>query len=110
MTARATTARKVAGKGAVAAASPAPPPPDAGLPIRIRQVRVDGGRMNFPDLSIQPNFAAEVRQLDGTVTGLSSSLRSRATVDFKGRVDELSPVVIDGTLQRSRWIGPRTSA
>jgi hypothetical protein len=97
--ARAAAARKAARQGAVAAASPAPPPPDVGMPIRIRQVRVDGGRMNFSDLSIQPNFAAEVRQLNGTVTGLSSSVRSRATVDLEGNVDEFSPVVIAGTVQ-----------
>lgn len=41
-----------------------------------------GGRRKFSDLSIQPHFAAEVRQLNGTVTGLSSSFRSNATVDF----------------------------
>ena len=76
----------------------APPPLDEGMPIRIREVRVDGGRMNFSDLSIQPNFAAEVRQLNGTITGLSSSFLSRATVDRKGKVDDFSPVVIAGTL------------
>ena len=97
--ARVKAARKAAKNGAVVAPRLAPPPAAPGMPIRIRQVRIDGGRMNFSDLSIQPNFAAEVRQLNGTVTGLSSSFRSRATVDLKGKVDEFSPVLIAGTVQ-----------
>jgi hypothetical protein len=69
------------------------------MPIRIRQVRIEGGRMDFADLSIQPNFAAEVQQLGGTVSGLSTAFSSRATVDLEGRLDEFSPVVISGTVQ-----------
>ena len=91
-------ARIASRNGAAAAPSPAPPP-EQGMPIRIREVRVEGGRMNFSDLSIQPNFSAEVRQLNGAVTGLSSAFASRARVDLKGKVDEFSPVVISGTVQ-----------
>ncbi len=69
------------------------------LPIRIRELRVAGGRMSFSDASVQPNFAAEVFALDGAVTGLSSDPRARATVDLKGRVDEFSPVAISGSIQ-----------
>ncbi len=97
--AREKAARKAAKRGAATAASGAAPRPDAGMPIRIREVRVQDGRMSFSDLSIQPSFAAEVRQLNGSVTGLSSSSRARATVDLKGKVDEFSPVVIAGTVQ-----------
>jgi len=69
------------------------------LPIRIRELRVAGGRMSFSDASVQPNFAAEVFALDGAVSGLSSAPSARATVDLKGRVDEFSPVAISGSIQ-----------
>ena len=105
------TAAKVAPAGVQASTSaiavvprksgaPAPRQPTAEtLPIRIREVRVADGRVNFSDASVQPNFAANVFALDGTVTGLSSAPASRATVDLKGRVGEFSPVLISGSIQ-----------
>jgi uncharacterized protein involved in outer membrane biogenesis len=88
---------------AAAAARPASgkraaPPPEK-LPIRIREVRVEGGRMNFSDLSIDPNFAADIRQLRGTVTGLSSAPTSKAKLKLDGNVGEFSPVAIEGEVQ-----------
>ena len=86
-------------------AGSAPPPPTAGpappdtFPIRIREVRIDNGRMNFTDNSIQPNFSADVQQLAGTITGLSSAFDARAKVDLKGSLEEFSPVTIAGELQ-----------
>ena len=86
-------------------AGSAPPPPTAGpappdtFPIRIREVRIDNGRMNFTDNSIQPNFSADVQKLSGTITGLSSAFDARAKVDLKGELDEFSPVTIAGELQ-----------
>ena len=84
--------------GRCKAAAAAAAPPDT-FPIRIREVRIDGGRMNFTDNSIQPNFSADVQQLSGTLTGLSSACDSRAKVDLKGKLDEFSPVSITGELQ-----------
>jgi len=81
----------------------APPPPTAAppdtLPIRIGEVRIDGGRMNFSDLFIQPNFSADVRDLGGKITGLSSAYESRASVDLDGKLEQFSPVEIKGELQ-----------
>jgi uncharacterized protein involved in outer membrane biogenesis len=68
-------------------------------PIRIREVRVERGRMDFADLSVQPSFSAEIRQLAGTVSGLSSAPTSRAKLALSGSVGEFSPVKIDGELQ-----------
>ena len=83
----------------------APPPaalaplPEEGMPIRIREVRIDDGTMDFTDLYVQPNFSAKIMQLDGTVSGLSSQPTSRAKVDLKGKVDTYSPVTIAGEIQ-----------
>jgi uncharacterized protein involved in outer membrane biogenesis len=69
------------------------------LPVRIRELRVSGGRMNFSDLGVQPNFTADVYAIGGTVTGMSSARDARAAVELKGQVDEFSPVVISGSIQ-----------
>jgi hypothetical protein len=69
------------------------------MPIRIREVAVVGGAMDFADYSVQPNFAAAIQSLQGKVTGLSSDPRSRATVELAGNVGEFSPVRIEGTTQ-----------
>ncbi len=42
--------------------------------------------MNFSDLSVEPNFSADIQNLNGKVTGLSSAFESRATVDMKGQL------------------------
>jgi len=75
------------------------PLPEETLPVRIRQVRVEGGTMNFADNFIKPNFAARIEQLSGTMTGLSSDPASHAQLDFKGRLGEFSPVTISGEVQ-----------
>lgn len=81
-----------------------PPPalaplPEETMPVRIRQVRIDGGSVDFADNFIKPNFAARIERLSGTMTGLSSDPASHAQIDFKGRLDEFSPVTISGEVQ-----------
>jgi uncharacterized protein involved in outer membrane biogenesis len=87
----------------------APPPVIAGerlakaaakssMPIRIREFRVTGGRTNFADLSIEPNFAATIFDLGGSIKGLSSAPNARATLALSGKVDRYAPVEIAGTL------------
>jgi len=95
--AQAAKARKASGS---AAAPPTPAPlPAEGMPIRIREVRIDNGTMDFTDLFVQPNFAAEVMRLNGTLTALSSDPASHAKVDLQGAVGEFSPVTIRGEIQ-----------
>ena len=83
------------------AAAPLPPETDApeAFPIRIGEVRVQKGRMDFSDFNIRPNFSAQILDLQGAVTALSSARSSRAKVDLKGNLGEFSPVTIGGTLR-----------
>ena len=94
---RAAKARKASG-GAVAT-PPTAPLPAEGMPIRIREVRIDDGTMDFTDLYVQPNFAAKITRLGGTLAGLSSDPASHANLDLKGEVGEFSPVTISGEVQ-----------
>jgi uncharacterized protein involved in outer membrane biogenesis len=66
------------------------------MPMRIGSVRITEGSTNFADYSVQPNFAADILALNGTVTGLSSDPNSRAEVKLVGNVDRFAPVDITG--------------
>jgi uncharacterized protein involved in outer membrane biogenesis len=83
-------------------AKPAPPPeplPDEGMPIRIREVKVTDGTMDFTDHFVEPDFSAKIQALNGGLTGLSTDPASHAKVDFSGKVAEFSPVSIIGEIQ-----------
>jgi uncharacterized protein involved in outer membrane biogenesis len=93
---------KVAAKARKDGTTPSPavrPVPADTFPIRVREIRIDGGRMSFSDSFVKPHFAAEVQQLSGTVVGVSSAYESRAKVNLAGKLDEFSPVSIQGELQ-----------
>lgn len=70
----------------------------APFPIRVRQIRIADGTLDFADLSIQPQFAAGIVALAGSIDGLSSEPASRAKVALAGKVDKYAPVEITGDL------------
>jgi hypothetical protein len=82
--------RKSAGTPVPAAPAAAP------IPMVIKKVVLHAGEADFADLSLQPNFAAGVKSIEGTVVGLSSKENSRAKVDIHGAVDAFSPVTVSG--------------
>src|SRR5260370_41311710 len=66
------------------------------MPMAIKKIVLHAGQANFADLSVQPNFAAGIQKIEGTVLGLSSKPNSRAKVDIHGAVDAFSPADITG--------------
>ena len=96
-------ADKAAARARKSGKAPAAPPPTEPvaetLPIRIREVRIERGRLNFSDFFIEPDFAANVQDLSGTITGLSSAPDSKAAVSLAGKLEEFSPVSIEGDIQ-----------
>jgi uncharacterized protein involved in outer membrane biogenesis len=83
----------------LAASQPPPELKETGMPVRIREVVIAGGTMDFADYSVQPNFAAAIESLGGSITGISTDPNSRATVKLEGNVGKFSPVLIAGTTQ-----------
>jgi uncharacterized protein involved in outer membrane biogenesis len=83
-------------------AAPAAPAPAASaaasVPIRIGKVTLQGGNVNFTDLFIKPNYSANLTEIGGAVTGLSSQLDTAADVDLRGRFAGSAPVQIQGKL------------
>src|SRR6202035_4260357 len=86
------------GKGAAPAATSAASAPNAApsMPMSIKRIVLKSGQANFADLSVKPNFATGIQNLEGTVLGLSSKTNSRAKVDIHGSVDAFAPVSISG--------------
>jgi Domain of Unknown Function (DUF748) len=83
---------KSARTAAPVSAASAPP----SMPMAIKKVVLHASQANFADLTVQPNFATGIQNIEGTVLGLSSKTNSRAKVDIHGGVDAFSPVSITG--------------
>jgi hypothetical protein len=76
---------------------PKPDAPDT-IPTVIQMVRVVDGSMYFADLSLQPNFATGIVNMNGTIKELSSAQAAHAAFELDGNVDEYAPVKFLGTL------------
>lgn len=77
------------------------PAPTGGptLPVRMKRLDVDGGMMSFADHSIDPNFAAQIDGLHGSLTDLSNAPGTASRITLDGHVvDRFSPVTIQGTM------------
>ncbi|MGF6395749.1 DUF748 domain-containing protein [Pseudomonas plecoglossicida] len=79
---------------AKAASAPASKP----LGIRIGQININDGSANFADLTLTPNFATAVQQLNGQIGTIDNRKPAPAKVDVKGKVDRYAPVTIKGAL------------
>jgi len=66
--------------------------------IRIDRITFANSRLNFTDHYIRPNYTADVGELNGSVSHLSSEPSARATVALAGKWNATSPVVIAGTV------------
>jgi len=85
---------------AAAPAAPSAAPTGAGEPftVRVRRVRVQNAKLDFTDLSLLPQFAARIHELNGVVTGLSNQPTSRTQIELDGRVDEFGTMRTRGDL------------
>lgn len=68
------------------------------FPIQIDAVRFEDGSADFADLSLKPNFATYMHDLNGIVMGITSEPGTKADVVLKGEVDEYAPVTIAGKI------------
>ncbi|WP_342118063.1 DUF748 domain-containing protein [Pseudoduganella sp. OTU4001] len=96
--AQAAKAAKARGKEAAVAQAPQAPAPKAAEPlppIRVGKLVLSGGRVRFTDNFIKPNYTANLKDLGGTVSRLSSDPAHDATVDLRGNVSG-APLLIAG--------------
>jgi uncharacterized protein involved in outer membrane biogenesis len=77
--------------------SPAPP-----TPVAIETVTFQGGRINFTDHFIKPNYSANLLEIGGRVSGLSSEETKMADVDLRGKLENTAPLEITGEINPLR--------
>jgi uncharacterized protein involved in outer membrane biogenesis len=82
-------------------AKPAPttgngPPPREALPITIGKIELTNGNVNYTDLFVHPNYAANLTEVTGTVTTMSAE--QAGDIAFTGRVDHSAPVEVSGRI------------
>lgn len=83
---------------AVAPVAAATPAADAAFPVRVRRVRLQNAKLDFADLSLRPQFAAKIYELNGVVTGLSTKRDARSQIELDGRIDEFGLARVRGQL------------
>ena len=78
-----------------AAAKSAPGKP---LGIVIGGITLKDGSANFADLSLRPDFATAIQQLNGQIGRIDSRQPKPAKVAIQGKVDRYAPATINGSL------------
>jgi hypothetical protein len=71
---------------------------DENFPISVARIRVRDSVLEFADLSLRPQFQTRMHELQGVITGLSSSGESRTRLELEARVDEFGAAKILGSL------------
>jgi hypothetical protein len=66
--------------------------------VKIGKVIFKDGNIDFSDRNIKPNYSANMLNLNGSITGLSSQNMSRADVAVKGNLGYGAPIDIAGKI------------
>ena len=75
-----------AASATTAASAAAATPRDLPIDLVIASTRLEGGRVDFTDHFVKPNYSAALTDLAGTIGRLASGTRDMATVDLRGRI------------------------
>jgi len=66
------------------------------MPIAIGKLTLQGGQVTFSDRTIQPAYSAEISDLGGRITGLSSVAGTTADVDVHGAINRSGALAVTG--------------
>ena len=66
--------------------------------IRIGQITLQGGEINYTDNFIKPNYSANLTELGGRVSGLASEETKTAEVEVRGKLNNFAPLEITGKI------------
>ncbi|MGD0885876.1 MAG: DUF748 domain-containing protein [Thermodesulfovibrionales bacterium] len=70
--------------------------------VKIGTVTLQGGTINFSDRSVKPNYSANLLEIGGRISGLSSEENKLADVDLKGKLEDYAPLEITGKINPLR--------
>jgi uncharacterized protein involved in outer membrane biogenesis len=85
------------GEAGPPAAEP-PEEPSPAFPVTVERVRVDKGTVDFADLSLVLPFKTRVHRFAGSISGISTDPKRRATLKLAGQVDRYGEAKVDGSL------------
>ena len=66
--------------------------------IEIGSISVKGGRVDFLDRKITPDYSAVLDELDGKITGISTQEEAIADVQLAGKLNKHSPLNVTGKI------------
>ena len=69
---------------------------EPGISIKVDKVTLSKGHINFTDKSIDPTYATDLMDIEGSVSGLSSEKSELADVHLSGKLDNYAPLDITG--------------
>ncbi|MDR3220885.1 MAG: DUF748 domain-containing protein [Candidatus Accumulibacter sp.] len=70
----------------------------AALPVKIGKITLRGGHVRFTDNFVKPNYTANLREVSGSVTGLSSAPESQARLELRGSYDKVAPLTVSARI------------
>ena len=85
----ASSAAPAGGGAAARAGTPA-------LSLRIGGISLDGGRVDWADHFVQPNYSASLGEVHGTIGAFASDSPQQATVDLRAVAEGTAPVTLSG--------------
>jgi len=73
-----------------------PAAPSAAQDVQIEELTIQAGRVEFQDRTLKPTYSANMTELGGRVSGLSSAETSLADVELRGKMNNSAPLEITG--------------
>ena len=68
------------------------------LPIKIGKITLQGGNVRFTDNFVKPNYTANLKEIGGHLTGLSSEPGSLAVLELRGSYDNVAPLSVSAQI------------
>ncbi|MEJ2037736.1 MAG: DUF748 domain-containing protein [Desulfosarcinaceae bacterium] len=78
--------------------APAPAGPDQSPSIQVKTITLQGGRLDFSDLSVDPQVRLPMQALGGRISGLDNIKTDKADVLLQGKVNSDVPLEISGQI------------
>jgi hypothetical protein len=93
---------QAAAPGASPAAEASPAQPYQGQPmnadIELSKITIKGGKVDYSDNFIKPNYSANITDLEGSVGAFGTKSTAPAPVALDGQINGSSPLTIDGQI------------
>jgi uncharacterized protein involved in outer membrane biogenesis len=66
--------------------------------IKIGTITLQGGRIDFSDKSVNPEFSAKLSEIGGRISGLSSEETTLADLEIRTKLNDYAPLEITGKI------------